>query len=107
VDLARLLFTMHVHRDDAVAAAASFPDAYAFRSDPNLDAFALEYGLQFQRHLRIFARDQSWRHFHHRHAAAEAPVHLREFEPDITSAEDDEMLWQEVDVHHAGTRQVV
>ena len=34
--------------------------------------------------------------------AAEAPVHLRELEADVAAADDDQVLGQEVDVHHAG-----
>ena len=33
-----------------------------------------------------------WRHLHHGHVTAEAPVHLREFKPDVTATENDQMF---------------
>jgi hypothetical protein len=30
----------------------------------------------------------------------EAPIHLREFEPDVTAGDDDQMFRQKIDGHH-------
>ena len=54
-----------------------------------------------RRHVLIFAGDQTRPHLDHCDPAAEAAVHLRELESDVASADDDEMLRQEIDVHHA------
>ena len=51
-------------------------------------------------------RDDARRHLDDGDAAAEAPVHLREFESDVAAADDDQVLRQEIDVHHAGARQI-
>src|SRR5262249_43235873 len=58
------------------------------------------------RHFGILAPDEARRHLDDGDASAEAAVHLRELEPDVAAADDDKMLWEEVDVHHAGARQV-
>ena len=53
----------------------------------------------------VVAPDPKWMkrarsHLDNRDFAPEAAIHLTEFQSDITSADDDEMLRQEVDIHH-------
>ncbi len=57
-------------------------------------------------HILVFAADQARAHLDDRHCAAEAPVHLREFEPDIAAADDQQVIGHEVDAHHAGIGEV-
>ena len=38
--------------------------------------------------------------FEHCHLRAEAAVHLRELEADVAAADDDQVLWQHVQIHH-------
>ena len=53
------------------------------------------------------SRDQSVSHFHDRDAAAETAVHLGKLQPDVTSANDNQMLWEKIQLHHAGVCEVV
>ena len=39
---------------------------------------------------------------HDGHRAAEAAIHLCELEADVAAADDEQMLGQEIDVHHGG-----
>ena len=48
--------------------------------------------LDRRRHVVVLARDEPRRHLDHRDPAAEAPVHLREFEADVAAADDDQVL---------------
>jgi hypothetical protein len=50
--------------------------------------------------------DTPRRHLDDRYLAAKAAVHLAEFEADIAAADNDQMLWQKIDVHHRRIRQV-
>ena len=50
--------------------------------------------------------DEARRHFHDRDLAAEPPVHLGEFQPDIAAADDHQMPRQKVDPHHRAVRQI-
>ena len=50
--------------------------------------------------ILVFAANQPRSHLDDRDFAAEAPEHLPELEPDITAADDDQMLREEVDLEH-------
>ena len=76
-------------------------EAQALRVEPEGDAFAFEHRLDRGRHLLVLAGDDARRHLDDGDAAAEAPVHLRELEADVAAADDDQVLGQEIDVHHA------
>ncbi len=52
------------------------------------------------RHIFVLARDQPRRHLDDGDLAAEAAVHLPELEADVAAADDDQVLGQEVDLHH-------
>ena len=65
---------------------------HAGRVETQRNAFGLEKRRDRARHILVFARDQPRRHLDDGHAAAETAVHLRELEPDIAAADDDEML---------------
>ena len=64
------------------------------------------FGLQDFAHgfgnIFVFASNQTRPHFYNRDFAAEAAIHLGKFQPNITSADNDQMLRQEVDIHHGG-----
>ena len=90
-------FAVHAHAHTVPIARG----AQAFRAEPEFDTLALEDGLHFRRHVLVFARDEARPHFDHRDATAEAAVHLGELEPDVAPADDQEVLGQEIDVHHA------
>ncbi len=48
----------------------------------------------------VFPPNQARSHLYDRDFAPEAAIDLRELQSNITSADDDEMLGQEIDVHH-------
>ena len=50
--------------------------------------------------------DEARRHFNDRDLAAEPPVHLGEFQPDIAAADDHQVARHEVDGHHRAVRQI-
>jgi hypothetical protein len=102
-DVARIFVAAH---RDGDAFRTSF-GAQAFCVEPDGDALAFENGSHGLRHRFVFARDQSRRHLDHGHATAEAAIHLGEFEPDIAAADHDQVLGQEIDLHHAGAGQVI
>jgi hypothetical protein len=50
--------------------------------------------------------DQAGRHLDDSDVAAEAPVHLREFQSDIAAAHNDQMTRNKVDSHHRAVCQI-
>src|SRR5215475_10125038 len=87
---------IHVHANSAVALCQGDtfcvqPNLYALR----LDDFAHSLGNIF-----VFSPNQTRAHFYNRDFTAEAAVHLRKLQSDITSAYDNKMLGQEIDRHH-------
>src|SRR5690606_16744981 len=73
-------------------------DAFGLQAEG--DAFLLEDGLDGVRNLGILAADQTRSLLDDGDLAAEAAEHLREFQPDIAAADNDEMFGQEIDLHH-------
>ena len=71
-----------------------------FAFEANVDAFALEDLEDRRRHVLVLAANQPIAHLDDGDLAAEAPEHLAELEADVAAADDDEMLGDEVDVHH-------
>ena len=65
------------------------------RMPSSLQDFAHSLGNIF-----VFPSNQARSHFYNRDFAPEAAIDLSELQPNITSADDDEMLGQEIDVHH-------
>src|SRR5204863_459447 len=59
------------------------------------------------RHVLVFSGDQPWCKFDDRHFAAEAAIDLGEFEADIATSNDDEMVGKSVDLHHGAVGQIV
>src|SRR5690349_23787318 len=90
-----LAVVVHAH---TVAVASS---SQALRVELEFDTFALEDRLHFRRYVFVLAPDETRPHFDHGDATAEAAIHLSELEPDVAPSDDDEVLGQEVDVHHA------
>ena len=65
--------------------------------DVDLDPFAFQDLPDGRRDILVLAGGQSRPTLDHRHLGTESPVHLRELQRDITSADDDEMFWQRVE----------
>ena len=65
--------------------------------EPDLYAFRLEDFADRIRDLLILARHEPFPLFHHRHFRSEAPKGLRELKANVTSANDDEALGQDVE----------
>src|ERR1041384_2580625 len=78
---------------------------YAFRIQANANAVCLEDIAHRCGNIFIFPPNQPRRHLDNRDIASEAMIHLGEFQPNITSADDDEVLGQEVEIHHRRVRQ--
>ena len=94
-----------VERDVHALAAVAGPDPRGRHREVEADALALEDRLHLARDLAVLAGDQPVAVFDHRHARAEAPVHLRELEADVAAAGDDQVLGQGVERHHRGVGQ--
>ena len=88
-------------------AAGALFDVETLRIEANADALGFQDLPYRLRDVLVLPRDQPGRHFDDGDAAAEAPVHLCELEADVAAADDDQMLGQEIDVHHAAVRQIV
>src|SRR5258706_12187360 len=76
----------------------------ARRVQPEGYAFLLQNLLCGGRHILVFTRDQAGALLDNRHLAAEAPVHLPEFETDVTAPDDNQPPRQEIDIHHRAVR---
>ena len=59
-----------------------------------------EDGLHLARDVAVFAADQAVAVLDDAHPRAEAAEHLRELEPDVAAADDDQVLGQHVELHH-------
>ena len=66
------------------------------------DAFALEDRADRFRNVLVLAADQPRALLDHRHLRAEAPIHLRELEPDVAAADHHQMLGQPIEREHGG-----
>ncbi|CBJ35683.1 hypothethical protein (plasmid) [Ralstonia solanacearum PSI07] len=88
-----------VQPDDHVVRVA--PRAQAVGAELDVDPFVFQDLPHRLRYVFVFALDQARAFLHDRHAGAEAPVHLPELEPHVAAADDDQVLRQEVHVHHA------
>ena len=88
-------------------AARTLGQGDTFGVEPNIDIFVFQDFPHGVGNVVILATDQLGTHLDDRHFTAEAPIHLREFKPDVTAADYDEMLRQEVDIHNAGVCQIV
>ena len=74
--------------------------------EANVDVFGLENVADRGGNILVLAADQARAALDDGHFAAEAPIHLREFETDIAAADDDQMLRQEIDVHHGAVGEI-
>ena len=57
-------------------------------------------------HVLVFTHDQTRLLLDDRHCGSEAAIHLAEFEPDVASADHDQVLREEIDAHHGRVRQI-
>src|SRR5271163_2176202 len=71
-----------------------------FRIQPDVYALSLQDFAHSLGNVFILPSNQARSHFHNRDFAPEAAIDLSELQPNITSADDDEMLGQEIDVHY-------
>ena len=65
-----------------------------------MDSLCLENVLHSRGHILVLAMDQTRSLLDDGHLAAEAAVHLRELEADVTSADDDEVMRQDIEIQH-------
>ena len=84
--------------DDALAL---FIQLHALRVRAQADALALEDRADLGGDVIVLARQQLRHSLDHRHLGAEAPVHLREFQPDIAAADDHQVRRPEIHLHDA------
>src|SRR5215470_11222910 len=87
-----------VHADHDTAAALC--KGNAFRIQPNLYPLRFHDLAHSLRDIFIFAADQPRPHLHDGDLASKAAKHLAEFQTDVTSADDDEVLRQKINAHH-------
>ena len=92
----RTFFACHADGDTAIA----FRQRDTFRIQPDVYALSLQDFAHSLGNVFVLPSNQARSHFHNRHFAPEAAINLGELQPNITSADDDEMLGQEIDVHH-------
>src|SRR3954447_13940224 len=100
-DAGRAFAAVHAHRD-AIAGAGHL-DARSIQ--PDVDTLVLQDLAHRVGDVFVLAADQTIGLLDHRYVAAEAAVHLREFEAYIASPHDDEVLGEEVHIHHAAVGQ--
>src|SRR5579863_8392590 len=67
---------------------------YTFRIRPNPDPLQLQDLPHGFGNILIFTSDQARSHLYNRDFASEAAIHLTEFQPDVTAADNDEMFRQ-------------
>src|ERR1700722_17978288 len=89
-DLRRPLRAPHVcsHRRGIVG------ELNAFGPKSNLNTLCFERALDRRGHFRILVGQKMRLFLYHRDIAAESSIHLREFEADVTSADDKQMRGQ-------------
>ena len=75
-------------------------------ADAHVDVFLLEELGHGAGDVLVLARDQARCQLDHRHLTSEAAIDLREFEADVTAAQDDEMRGEKIDVHHRAVGEV-
>jgi hypothetical protein len=92
-DLRRAVLAIHADRD-AIGMRREM-DALCFQAE--MDAFLVEDVQERRGNILVLPRNQARALLHHRHLAAEAAHHLREFEADITAADDHEVAGQGVE----------
>ncbi len=85
--------------------ATAILDALRRDIHPQHDAFVFERLLQCRRNVRIFARQDAFAIVNNRHAAAEPPEHLPEFQPDVAAAEHQQMFRHRLQLHDRGVGQ--
>src|SRR5262249_60332801 len=87
-------------------AVALYSHPHNFAVDVWLDAFAVQDVGNCQANVFALARNEIPRELNHRDFAAETSIDLREFKADVAAAENDQMRWKEIHVHHRAVREV-
>jgi len=88
--------------DPDADAAAALGQGYTFRIQPNLYPLVIEDLAHGFRYIFVLTSNQARSHLYNRDFAPEPAIHLSEFQANVTSADDDEMLRQEVNIHYRG-----
>ena len=97
----RTFVTLHVDGDTAIALC----QRDTFRIQPDLYPLSLQNFAHGLGNIFVFTSNQARSHLYNRDFAAEAAIHLPKFQTNITSADDDKMLRQKIDVHHRRVRE--
>src|SRR5580658_9995066 len=92
----RTFFTCEADGDTAIV----LRQRDAFRVQPDANSFSLQDFAHSLGNIFVLPSNQARSHFHNRDFAPEAAINLGELQPNITSADDDEMLGQDIDVHY-------
>src|SRR6266436_9819225 len=79
---------------------AAFFKADAFSAQTDLDTFAFENCFDVFGNVFVFAVNQPRPPLHNSHLTPEAAIHLSKLQSHIAAADDDQVLGQEVHVHH-------
>ena len=85
---------------------AFFFRTYAFGLETDVNSLVFENLLDRFGHVFVIALDQPRPHLDDGHLTAQAPIHLPELQADVASADDDQVLREEVHLHHGGIGQV-
>src|SRR5262245_6636753 len=90
-----------LRRSDGQAnlAGSAFFNASGLSIEQDFDAVFAQNLRDLVGHVLIFASEQLRRSLDYCHATAEAPEHLPEFEADVTSAQNQQILGQFVQLH--------
>src|SRR5262249_9171102 len=77
-----------------------------FTVEVQVDPFLAEEIGDRLRDVLVLPRDQARPELDQGHLAAEAAIHLGEFESDVAAAQDDEMWRKKIDVHHRAVGEI-
>jgi hypothetical protein len=92
LSITRLAF----HHDRGIRAAPCEADAFGTKT--NVDSLCLENVPHSRGHILVLAVDKTRSLLDDGHLAAEAAVHLRKLEADVTAADDDEVMRQDIEI---------
>src|SRR5215469_15603550 len=91
--------SLPINRGPISTIVTSLPKRETFRIQPDVYALSLQDFAHRLGDVFVLSSNQSRPHLDNRNFASEAAIDLGELQPNITSADDDEMLGQEIDVH--------
>src|SRR4029079_11273963 len=83
-----------------------FAKRNTFGVEAEVHTFVFEDFPNFGRNIRIFTANQARPHLDDGDFPAETTEHLSKLEADIATADDNEMPWKKVDLHHRRVREI-